>query len=32
VAARQRIPSLRHDRPFQVEVVHATALEAKAAS
>src|SRR5262249_8131659 len=31
-AARQRIPSLRHDRPFQVEVVHASALEAKAAS
>jgi len=32
VAARQRIPSLRHDRPFQVEVVHAPTLEAKAAS
>src|SRR5690348_10438473 len=31
-AARQRIPSLRHDRPFQVEVVHAADLAAKAAS
>ena len=31
-AARQRIPSLRHDRPFQVEAVHASALAAKAAS
>jgi predicted amidohydrolase len=30
-AARQRIPSLRHDRPFQVQA-HASALEAKAAS
>ncbi|HSR79986.1 MAG TPA: carbon-nitrogen hydrolase family protein [Hyphomicrobiaceae bacterium] len=31
-AARQRIPSLQHDRPFQVEVVHAAAFAAKAAS
>ena len=31
-AARQRIPSLRHDRSFHVEPVAASALEAKAAS